>query len=76
MTKRCDADLFEVLIGKIRQNDKGDVVLGKAVSVLPETKLLEPFHNLLHRGPLRIQRYPFWTGGNKSLAHAPAYCNF
>ena len=51
MTERRDADLFEVLIGEIRQNDKGNVVLGKAVSVLPETKLLEPFDNLLHRGP-------------------------
>jgi hypothetical protein len=42
------------LISQIKQNGKGNVVLGKAVSVLPETKLLEPFHNLLHRSPLRI----------------------
>ena len=54
MTERRNADLFEILISQIRQNGKGNVVLGKAVSVLRETKLLEPFHNLLHRDPLRI----------------------
>jgi class 3 adenylate cyclase len=28
-----------------------DVILGKALSVLPETELLKPVRNLLHRGP-------------------------
>ena len=60
MTERRDADLFEVLISEIRQNEKGNVVLGKAVSVLPETKLLEPFDNLLHPGPCG-RHSPFWT---------------
>ena len=45
MTERRNADLFEILISQIRQNGKGNVVLGKAVSVLSETKLLEPFHD-------------------------------
>src|SRR5262245_30938152 len=51
MTERRDADFFEVLIGQIGQNDKGNVVLGKALSVLPETELLKPIRNLLHRRP-------------------------
>ena len=38
MAERRDADLFEVLIGQIRKNGKIDVVLGKALSVLPETE--------------------------------------
>jgi hypothetical protein len=42
MTKRHNAHLFEVLIGQIRQDDKTDVVLGKALDVLPETKFLKP----------------------------------
>ena len=45
MIERRNADLFEILISQIRQNGKGNVVLSKAVSVLSETKLLEPFHN-------------------------------
>jgi hypothetical protein len=61
MTERRNADLFEVLIGQIRQNDKGNVVLGKAVSVLPETKLMKPIRNLLHLRPhgfnFRLDRY-------------------
>src|SRR5215831_13793666 len=55
MTERRDADFFEVLIGQIRQDDKGNVVLGKALRVLPETEFLKPVCNLLHRGPLRIK---------------------
>jgi hypothetical protein len=35
MTKRRNADLFEVLIGQIGQDDKIDVILSKALSVLP-----------------------------------------
>ena len=57
MTKRHNADLFEVLIGQIRQDDKIDVILGEALSVLPETELFEPVCNLLHRSlSLRIYR--------------------
>ena len=40
MTQRRNANLFEVLIGQIGQDDKADVVLGKALRVLPETELL------------------------------------
>jgi hypothetical protein len=58
MTERRNANLFEVLIGQIRQNDKGNVVLGKALSVLPESDGLEPIRNLLHRGsPRRLSRF-------------------
>ena len=52
-----------------------DVILGKALRALPETKLLKPVRNLLHCGPQRILRYPIWTGGNDSLAHARASCS-
>ena len=50
MTERRNANLFEVLIGQIRQDDKANVVLGKALRVLPETELLKPVSDLLHRG--------------------------
>ena len=39
MAKRRNADLFEVLIAQIWQDDKANVILGKSLSVLPETKL-------------------------------------
>src|SRR5262245_53480923 len=52
MAERRNADLFEVLICQISKDGKIDVVLGKAVSVLPETELLKPICNLLHLGPL------------------------
>ena len=51
MTERRNANLFEVLIGQIRQDDKANVILGKALTVLPETKLLKPIRNLLHWRP-------------------------
>ena len=50
MAQRHNANLFEVLICQIRKDGKIDVVLGKALSVLPETELLEPVRNPLHRG--------------------------
>jgi hypothetical protein len=39
-----------VLIRKIGQDGKTDVVLGKALCLLPETELLKPVSDLLHRG--------------------------
>jgi hypothetical protein len=39
-----------VLIREIGQDGKADVVLGKARRVLPETELLKPVSDLLHRG--------------------------
>jgi hypothetical protein len=38
------------LIREIGQNGKTDVVLSKALRVLPETELLKPISYLLHRG--------------------------
>src|SRR6516225_4889035 len=51
MPERCNANLFEVLIGQVTQNIEINIILGKALSVLPETELFEPVQNLLHRGP-------------------------
>ena len=42
-----------MLIRKIGQNGKTDVILGKALRVLPKTNFLKPLRNLLHRGPSR-----------------------
>ncbi len=49
MTERYP-NVLEVLIGQIREDGKADVVLGKALRVLPETELLQPVGDLLHRG--------------------------
>jgi hypothetical protein len=46
-----DADLLEVLICQITQDRDINSILGKALSVLPKTKLLKPNRNLLHRRP-------------------------
>src|SRR5262249_1802806 len=51
MAKRRNADLFKVLITQIRQDDKANIILGKSLSVLPETKLPQPVGNLLHWRP-------------------------
>ena len=48
MPKR-DADLFKIGVGQVRQYRQVDVVLGKALRVLPETELLKPVSDLLHR---------------------------
>src|SRR5271170_4507229 len=50
MAKRGDPEFLEVLVRQIRQDAKANVVLGKALSVLPQTELLQPFCNRLHRG--------------------------
>jgi hypothetical protein len=42
------------LVREIGQDGKVNVILGKALSVLPEIELLEPIRNLLHLRPLRI----------------------
>jgi hypothetical protein len=55
------------LISQDTQNIEINIILGKALSVLPETELSEPVRNLLHRRPLRIWSYPFWTGMSASL---------
>jgi hypothetical protein len=50
MTKRGNPKFFQVLVRQIRQDARIDVILSKALSVLPETELFEPVGNLLHRG--------------------------
>jgi hypothetical protein len=50
MTKRGDPKFFQVLVCQMRQDTKIDVILGKALRVLPETELLKPVSDLLHRG--------------------------
>ena len=41
----------EVLICEMTENGNVNLVLGKSLSVLPETELFEPVRNLLHRRP-------------------------
>ena len=43
-----DTDFFEVMVGQIAQNAWINVVLGKALRVLPQAKCVEPVRNLLH----------------------------
>src|SRR6516165_6693408 len=51
MPERRDTNLFEILISQVTQNLEVNIILGKALSVLPETELFEPVRNLLHRRP-------------------------
>src|SRR6516225_7584538 len=51
MPEQRDTNLFEILIGQVTQNLEINIILGKALSVLPETELFEPVRNLLHRRP-------------------------
>jgi hypothetical protein len=46
-----DADVFEVLIGQMAEYGNVNFILGKALRVLPETKLSKPVRNLLHKAP-------------------------
>src|SRR5215468_9725803 len=48
-------------------------VFSKTLRVLGHAELFEPVGNLLHRGPLRILRYPLWTDRTESLPRAPTY---
>jgi len=45
MTEQGHADLFKVLVGQAVKNRKFDVILGKALSVLPNAESLEPIPN-------------------------------
>jgi hypothetical protein len=51
MPDRGDANLFEILVGQVTQNLEINIILGKALSVLPETEPFEPVRNLLHQRP-------------------------
>jgi hypothetical protein len=50
MTKRRNANLFEILVGQIRQDDKANVVLDKALLVLTKTEPLKPVSDPPHPG--------------------------
>jgi hypothetical protein len=38
MAERSDAEFLQIGVGELRENSKIDVVLGKALRVLPETE--------------------------------------
>src|SRR5262249_45319187 len=62
MTKR-HPNFFQILVCEIGQNLKSDIILDKTLSILPETELLKPIRNLLHRQPpYGFDANPFWTG--------------
>ena len=49
MTERRNPKLFQVLVCQVGQDSEGNVVLGKALRVLPKADVLKPVRNLLHR---------------------------
>jgi hypothetical protein len=49
MAKRGDPEFLEIGVGERGEKRKIDVVLGKALRVLPEIELLKPVRDLLHR---------------------------
>src|SRR5271167_361523 len=64
MAQGGHSELFKVLVGQVSQDGKVDVILSKALSVLPETELPKPVRNLLHRGDHhhRNSRRLCWAG--------------
>src|SRR5580704_10021748 len=48
-----DAEVFEVLIGQVREDREINPVLREALSVLGHTEIFEPVRNVLHRLPPR-----------------------
>jgi hypothetical protein len=61
------ADVLKVLIGQMAKCCETNPVFSKTLRVLGHAELFEPVGNLLHRGPLRILRYPLWTDRTESL---------
>jgi hypothetical protein len=49
MSKRCDADLFKVLISQVAQNSEINIVLGKMLGVIGHAELFEPIRYRLRR---------------------------
>ena len=49
-----NANVFQILIGKMGEYGNVNLILGKALRVLPKTEFLKPVRNLLHRGPRRV----------------------
>src|SRR5262249_18711498 len=66
-----NADVLEVLIGQMAECCETNPVFSKTLGVIGHAELLEPVGNLMHRGPLRILRYPLWT--DRTLPRAPTY---
>ena len=64
-----------MLISQFGKDREINAVLGKTLRVLGHAEFFQPVGNLLHRGPLRILRYPFWTGRIESLPHVPTRCS-
>ena len=52
MAQGRDANLFQVLIGQIRQDREIDIVINKVLGILGHAELFEPVRDLLHRLPL------------------------
>src|SRR5262249_30432509 len=48
MPERRDTNLFEIQVGQLTQNLEIDIILGKALSVMPKTEVFEPVRNWLH----------------------------
>jgi hypothetical protein len=49
MTERRNSKFSQVLVCQMGYDSEGDVVLGKALRVLPKADVLKPVRNLLHR---------------------------
>jgi hypothetical protein len=67
MPERRDTNLFEILIGQVTQNIEINIILGKALSVLPEAKFFEPVRNWLHRWPSWDPALSVMDGMSRSL---------
>jgi hypothetical protein len=65
-----DADLLKVMIGQIAEHREINSVLSKALRVLPETELLKPIRDLLHRGS--APDYRAYAPASASLPDKPA----
>ena len=50
-----DPDLLEVLVSQVMQDRDVNSILGKGLSVLPESEPFEPVRNLLHCGVPRLR---------------------
>jgi hypothetical protein len=73
-----DTDVLEVLIRQVAECRNADPIFSKAFCILPETELLKPLRNLLHRGsapdyrasPARIGKV-YLTNRQRSRQHIP-----
>src|SRR5215831_260762 len=59
-----NTDFPEVLICEMAENGNVNLVLGKALSVLPEAELIEPVRNPLHRNSLDFPLASTPAGGS------------